>query len=231
MLTRTLSYHQVAPGYLDFLFVFGKQTNPIDQAFAGFREQTSFRCDPNSPDLAVLGRSGKQLQLCYNLKGVASKSPPTSSIGSMEWSIRQVAVYHKYDFGTGKTLWILTRGGLDIKTRVEGLIGSANYSLDSAESSFRSSLALHLLYSYWAAENWRWYLRWRERLFADTVSNELDALLESALIDVCFSRRGRRHTAFVPHIRLERSIRHSIFKTFNARKMRLMKQFWPWIAT
>ena len=176
MLTRILSYHQVSADYLDFLFAFGKQAEPLDLAFSGFRAEKSFKPHHKSvdPDLKVLGRSGKHSKLCYNLKTVATESGPDTHLGDMKWSIRHVAVYHQLDVEGGKTLWILTRGGLDIQSRIQDLTGDTsspeNYTFDSAESSFRSSLAPHLLYSYWAAENWRWYVRWREQVFVDTVS-------------------------------------------------------------
>src|SRR4051812_6406937 len=70
MLTRILSYHQVMPSYLDFMAVFGRQSDARDLRFSGFREQTLFSNPSLMPSEPGLGRSGVQFQLCYNLKSV-----------------------------------------------------------------------------------------------------------------------------------------------------------------
>ena len=175
MLARILSYHQVDASYLDFLFAFGMQEDPLDLAFAGFRGRTSHEIDTisNDPDLLNLGRSEKRLQLCYNLKTVATDSTPDTDISETRWSIRHLAVHHQFDIENGRILWVLTRGGHDIKSRIQDLTGSNgdpdSRSFESPKDSFRSSLVPHLLYSHWATENWRWYIRWAEQIFAMTV--------------------------------------------------------------
>src|ERR1700722_813047 len=77
MLLRILSYHQVMPAYLDFISVFGSQDDPKDLRFSGFREQTLISKGDKirGPEVTSLGRSGRQIQLCYNLKAVACTSP------------------------------------------------------------------------------------------------------------------------------------------------------------
>ena len=140
--------------YLEFLFAFGQQTDPVDLSFSGFRANVSPATVsvPVNADLKALGRSGKQLQLCYNLKTIEIKSEPGTDISKQDWSIRHVAVYHQLDLETGKTLWILTRGGLDIKAAIQGLTGDqadpTDRTFDSVESSFRASFTPHLLCSH-----------------------------------------------------------------------------------
>ena len=180
MLTRVLSYHQVSAEYLEFLFAFGQQTDPVDLSFSGFRAHVSPATVsvPVGADVEALGRSGKQLQLCYNLKTIEIKSAPDTDVSKQDWSIRHVAVYHQLDLKTGKTLWILTRGGLDIRDAVQRLTDNQadpkNRTFDSVESSFQASFAPHILCSHWAVENWRWYLRWREEIFTNTVSLHIE---------------------------------------------------------
>ena len=70
--------------YLKFLFAFGQQTDPVDLPFSGFRANVSPATVsvPVGADLKALGRSGKQLQLCYNLKTIEIKSEPGKDISN-----------------------------------------------------------------------------------------------------------------------------------------------------
>lgn len=174
MLVRILSYHQVMPGYLDFMFVFGLQSEPRDLRFSGFREQTLLTTPPCGPAVPGLGRSGRQFQICYNLKSVACSSATSISAKQKSWSIRQAAFHHQFDVLEGTTLWIVTKGNLDIKTRVENMTGKDgrpdDRAFDSPEDSFKSSLAVHLLYCHWSGEEWRWYIQWLEDVIDQEVS-------------------------------------------------------------
>jgi len=174
MLARILTYHQVMPIYLDFIFVFGGQSNPRDLRFSGFYEQTSIK-DP-SRGLAMPERSGRQYQLCYNLKGVTLTQKDIKDMKLSQWSIRQVAICHQFDVVHGTTLWIVTKGRLDIQQRFKQLTGRdgrvEDKSFRTVYECFRSSLAAHLMYCHWSTEDWRWYIRWLE----DVVDSEVNAL-------------------------------------------------------
>src|SRR6187402_2626297 len=110
MLLRILRYHQVMPGYLDFMAVFGSQNENRDLRFSGFREQTSITKPSRALEMRNLGRSGRQFQLCYNLKAVACKSLPGTDLSEQQWSVRQAAIHHQFDVEEGTTLWIVTQG-------------------------------------------------------------------------------------------------------------------------
>ncbi|KAF1997328.1 hypothetical protein P154DRAFT_441433, partial [Amniculicola lignicola CBS 123094] len=166
-LVEILSYHQVMPTYLDFMFVFGAQSDPTDLRFGGFREQVMMKKDTaEGLSIPELGRSGRQFQLCYNLKGVSFKQSDNDNFNHDEWSIRQAAVYHQFDVAHGTALWIVTKGRLDLQERYRDLTGAngrpEDRSFSTLENCFRSSLAPHLLFSHWATEDWRWYIRWLE---------------------------------------------------------------------
>ncbi|KAA6407954.1 MAG: hypothetical protein FRX48_08305 [Lasallia pustulata] len=167
MLVRILSFHQVMPSYLDFIFLFGSQSEPRDLRYSGFRAQMLL-VDP-SQRLAVpsSGRSGRQFQISYNLKCVTCKTSASfRAIQSQEWSIRQAAFHHQFDIVDGTTLWIVTRGGLDIRGSIEDLTGPngrpEHRAFRTVEECFKSSLAVHLLYSQWSTADWRGYLQWLE---------------------------------------------------------------------
>ncbi|KAF2230825.1 hypothetical protein EV356DRAFT_508130 [Viridothelium virens] len=166
VLVQILTFHQVMPLYLDFMFIFGAQSNPKDLRFSGFRERTMMRDPARGLPVPSLGRSGRNFQISYNLKGVTFKSKGNESMRLDEWSIRQAAIYHQFDIVFGTTLWIVTKGRLDIQQRYKELTGpdgrAEDKSFDSLEDCFRSTLAAHLLYCHWSTEDWRWYIRWLE---------------------------------------------------------------------
>ncbi|KAH6699840.1 hypothetical protein BKA61DRAFT_582692 [Leptodontidium sp. MPI-SDFR-AT-0119] len=67
-MSRILTYHQVMPAYLDFLSVFGSDIHPRDLRFSDFPEQTLLSNTPRGVIAPELGRSGRQFQMCYNIK-------------------------------------------------------------------------------------------------------------------------------------------------------------------
>ncbi|KAK4166335.1 hypothetical protein QBC43DRAFT_206382 [Cladorrhinum sp. PSN259] len=159
MLAMILSFHQVMPEYLDFIMLFGNQVTARDMRFSGFRRQEALKKPPPSLVLGDLGRSGQQFELVYNLKGV-------TKVDSDEWRIRNAAFYHRYDIVTGRTLWIVTKGGLDIYQRYQELTSPHGRPEDMAfgtpEECFASSLSPHVLFFRWSSEDWRGYIRWLE---------------------------------------------------------------------
>lgn len=173
MLTQILTFHQVMPVYLDFISVFGAQSEPRDRRFSGFREQTTLTDTPRGLAVPELGRSGRQYQLCYNLKSVALKSEDKKNVNLSEWSIRQAAIHHQFDVVEGTTLWIVTKGNLDLQERYKELTGKdgrpEDKSFGTVDQCFRSSLAAHLLYCHWSTEDWRWYILWLENVIEEEV--------------------------------------------------------------
>ncbi|KAI9744664.1 MAG: hypothetical protein M1818_002193 [Claussenomyces sp. TS43310] len=188
MLVRILSYHQVMTGYLDFLFVFGSQSEARDLRFSGFREQVLLGKPSRAPQIRSLGRSGRQFQLSYNLKAVARKSSPEVGLSEQQWSIRQAAFHHQFDVEEGTALWIVTQGHLTIKDRVQEMTAVHGRPEDrdfgSPDKCFRTSLTTHLLYSHWSTEEWRWYIQWLEEVIdkevSDSSTRQFDFMILSA---------------------------------------------------
>ncbi|KFY80124.1 hypothetical protein V499_01013 [Pseudogymnoascus sp. VKM F-103] len=170
MMLRILSYHQVMPGYLDFLFPFGLQSVPRDFRFSAFREQTLLNSPARGPAVPGLGRSGRQIQLSFNLKGVSCTSDAKVSLREKRWSQRQAAVHHQFDVELGTTLWILTKGNLELKDRIQDVTGKdgrlEDRSFGTVAQCLISSLAVHLLLCQWSCEDWRWYILWLEEVIA-----------------------------------------------------------------
>ncbi|KAH8748009.1 hypothetical protein F5882DRAFT_90006 [Hyaloscypha sp. PMI_1271] len=161
LLTYILSYHQVMPAFLDFLFPFGSQEGPRDMNFSSFREDS--RLDPSYGrlELPELGRSGRELRMCYNLKSVE----PNNYEPELPWTIRQAAVYHSLDTVTGNALWVIVKGNKLIKERIEAAADLTETNvddLDSQSNPFAVSLATHTIISDWCSDTWRWYLIYLE---------------------------------------------------------------------
>ncbi|KAI1386094.1 uncharacterized protein F4822DRAFT_408912 [Hypoxylon trugodes] len=168
MLLDILTFHQVMPTFLDFLYVFGQQSETTELQFSSFKEQVVLTNPPDELVLPSLGRSGKHYQMCYNLKSAALKSKNTENSTLNEWTIRQVVVHHQFDVINGNILWIVLRGNIDIQQRFKALTDrnarSEDKSFGTPEDCFRSSLSAQLMYCYAATEDWRWYIKWLENV-------------------------------------------------------------------
>ncbi|OBT72284.1 hypothetical protein VF21_07970 [Pseudogymnoascus sp. 05NY08] len=175
MMVRVLSYHQVMPGYLDFLFSFGAKHDQRDFRFSAFREQTLINSAARGPAIPSLGRSGRQIQLSFNLKGVSCISGPRLSIPEKMWSLREAAIHHQFDVELGTTLWIVTKGNLELQERIEDMTSKEgrleDRSFGTVRQCFISSLAVHLLLCQWSCEEWRWYILWLEETIAEATTH------------------------------------------------------------
>ncbi|OTB13154.1 hypothetical protein K445DRAFT_320334 [Daldinia sp. EC12] len=168
MLVDILTFHQVMPAFLEFLFIFGQQSEATDMHFAGFHQQVILGNPPDGMVIPELERSGKEYQICYNLKCAAYIRGSKEDIRLDEWSIRPAVFYHKFDVSNGNTLWIVIKGGLEIQQRFKALTDKdariQDKSFGTPEECFRSSLSAHLMYCHWATEDWRWYIKWLEQM-------------------------------------------------------------------
>ena len=168
MLMFTLTYHQVMPAFVDFLFPFGRQQNAQDFQFSGFRHEDRLSFEERGLKLPELGRSGRDIRMCYNLKAVE----PSKGQAEWSWSVRQTATYHSFDVETGKAFWTIVKGDQLIKRRMEAVTKPGSFrileSLNSLAGSFSASLAAHLVLFDWCREHLRWYLNFLEERLQDS---------------------------------------------------------------
>lgn len=142
------------PQFLDLTLTFGKQTTPKEFHYTSFKEESFL--DPKVAELHEIprmGRSGRQIRLCYNLWSVERTTGPGI------WSIRQTAVYHSFDIENGRSLWINIKGNENMEQRITDSIRSSpqlqSEALKTKSGSFAATLITHLLVFEWSAENWR----------------------------------------------------------------------------
>jgi hypothetical protein len=161
MLALALSYCQVMPAFLDFIFTFGDQEYPTD-FFTGFRSENRLSAINRGLPIPELGRSGVGYQICYSLKSVEESKDPRRP-----WSIRQAAVYHSFDLETGRATWIMIKGNLRTKNGVVKATEDNDRphlrSFGTLSQAFVSSLETHLILCEWAGEGWRWYINFLEQ--------------------------------------------------------------------
>ena len=154
------------PEFLDFVFPFGDQDDPLDPYFSAFRQDIKLSVG-SGLGIPELGRSGQIVQMCYNLKSAEPvKNPP-----QWPWSIRQTAIYHSFDVITGKSVWIMIKGNDRISKRVKeetNRVGQRDINtFDSLESSFAASLAVQRILCDWAREKWRMHISFLEKSLED----------------------------------------------------------------
>lgn len=172
MFTYILTYHQVMSTFLDFLFPFGSQLYAEDFYFSGFREDTRMKPSDGGLQIAELGRSGREIRICYNLKSVESIENPDKRL-DLPWSVRQTALYHSFDIGTGKAFWTIIKGNHLIRDRIrlasksESGSKSCSAFFGTTVGAFIATLAIHLVLCEWSVEDWRWYITSLEKRLQD----------------------------------------------------------------
>ncbi|KAK2136072.1 hypothetical protein NOF04DRAFT_1363621 [Fusarium oxysporum II5] len=150
------TFYQIPASFLDFLFSFGQSTEPLDYHMTGFDGFDTLD-SPKSEILEIpkLGRSGREHIVQY-LLGSVEKS---TERGEVIWSIRRMAVHHKFDFVTGKSFWLSITANSVMQDRLkEAIAEDPKFNPDRAtglSSSFAATLMTNLAYVEWCDESWR----------------------------------------------------------------------------
>ena len=170
------------PEFLDLLMIFGKQSHPQHFHQSYFRHRTrlgdnGFKKSSRSLAIPDLGWSGRDLQLCYNLKSVER-----SSQGDWPWSIRDCVVDHSFDVEFVRIIWVIVKGDSLVRDRIQSATTDPNTaemsSFQTPGEAFASTLMTHLLLIERACENWyQYYVFVVARSYAITsgiLSNDID---------------------------------------------------------
>ncbi|KAK4099285.1 hypothetical protein N658DRAFT_487696 [Parathielavia hyrcaniae] len=164
LLLKILTYHQVAPCFLNFISYFGHEplSRSGDHVFGGFRSLKSF----SGLVLRVesLGRSGYYYQLAFELRtvfcpyalqaaenaerdaddepsnnGDSDNSSNTSS--PLLWKVDRCVVHHHFDVENGKSLWIMTAAEGDGNTSPSALEPGVHQFRDNKNARFAVNLS------------------------------------------------------------------------------------------
>ncbi|KAM7195557.1 hypothetical protein V8F20_007453 [Naviculisporaceae sp. PSN 640] len=183
LLKSVLTYHQVAPFFLDPLLTFSKQTDMVqlDLTWCHFKNHDTHSTECHTVPVPCLGRSSTRIQHSFLLRTVEfaesrpaadigeKKTPPKSETRQWPWRVRQVAACHAFDFVTGKQLWITAKSNNLIKDQIKD--ETPKYPAFSGKdapvrggeaiviSSLAAALETHLIYFRWCEEPWRWFTR------------------------------------------------------------------------
>ncbi|EXL41332.1 hypothetical protein FOCG_16144 [Fusarium oxysporum f. sp. radicis-lycopersici 26381] len=150
------AFYQIPASFLDFLFTFGQSTEPLDYYMTGFNGSDTLD-SPKSDivEIPKLGRSGREHVVQYLLRSVESSVKKDK----VTWNIRQMAVHHKYDFITGKALWLNIKANSIMQDRLkESITHDSKFNPTLAKGlplSLAATLMTHLVHIDWCDESWR----------------------------------------------------------------------------
>ena len=180
MFYSLMTYHQVMPSFLDFIFSFGRHQHAQDFHFGGFRHESCLNDAGRGLKVPELGRSGRKIQLCYSLRSVEP-----SRHAQRPWSVRQTAAYHSFDLENGQSTWIVVKGDQLMKERLTSVTKSPHLadlrSFGTLQNTLLSALATHLVLCDWSAENWRWYINFLEEQVQATTRRTVDVAVSKPL--------------------------------------------------
>ena len=166
MLTYILTWHQVMPGFIDFLLAFGVSEHAKDFHYSGFRSEMDLDDSLNRLNLRSLDRSGRELRLCHVLRSVERVGPSGNSGRRWPWSLRPTVTYHSFDAVSNRSVWLIVKANDLIKRRVRATCQEQDlYRMDvddGVDNTFESTLRTHLVLCALAGENWRWYINFIE---------------------------------------------------------------------
>ena len=174
----TLTFHQVAPSFLDYVSSFGDTKDPLDFSMTAFQAEDSLgAAEEDRLNIPRIGRSGYEIRHSYILRSVESSDDDDDDEdddddddvdkngggGGEEkpwpWRIRQTAVYHCFDVATGRAFWLTIKANDMMKKRITEAASTLPplraSLLGDHRRGFAASLATHLIFLEWTDENWR----------------------------------------------------------------------------
>ncbi|KAH7157257.1 hypothetical protein B0J13DRAFT_435115 [Dactylonectria estremocensis] len=149
--------------FLEYVHSFGLSELPKDYSMTGFFSEDSLAIAHDDVlKIPELGRSGRELRVSYLLRSVELTSEEDDeNIGEKKWPwrVRQMAVYHSFDFVTGRALWLNLKANSLMKETITDAVAELpelkTSSLGSLPSKFEATLATHLIFADWCDSNWR----------------------------------------------------------------------------
>jgi hypothetical protein len=181
MLLQILTYHQVMPPFMHYIFPFGRQQEVRDFHFMGFRSDSYIETVNKVQEIPLLGRHGRQIELCYSLKSVERSSDPQNAAAGEGWAIRQCSLHHRFDFRTEQMTWIIIKANRLIQDEIQRQCEAEHRETPTFDSisPFVATLGVHRILATWAGENWHWYINDMEKAMQSKTRRTLSVPLET----------------------------------------------------
>ncbi|ORY67739.1 uncharacterized protein BCR38DRAFT_407683 [Pseudomassariella vexata] len=159
-LLHILTHYQTMPSFLDNVFSFCQRSEPHLRTC--FRSEDYLNVKDQAFQIKELGRSGNQVQHCFNLVGIEYGKDQ-----SWPFFYRQTAAYFSFDPVESRSLWIILKANAEIRNRIKQSSdctrrGNNLGDLTTPESSFSSAMSAHLLIYEWSTDNWTPYIDFLE---------------------------------------------------------------------
>jgi hypothetical protein len=189
MMMQILTYHEVMPAYLSQLSPFGRQHYQQDFHYGGFQSASRIETTDGTVSIPELGRSGRQLEFCLNLKSVERTTD-----SHRPWSTRQCSIYHQFDLLSQRAVWIVVKGNdymrnlISTRLRARQIYSHEPHGSVSGDLEF--SLWLHLEFVKWSVENWHWYISSLEQSLQDKTRSMTSApVSDASMLDQSYEER------------------------------------------
>jgi hypothetical protein len=158
-LKKLLAAHAVCPIFLDALFAFGAKVTGDDDPYFNLCHQQDNDAGFGKHVLYMKVRWLSSVELCYLLRSYEKHNRSTLK---NPWSLRQMAVYHKYDRQTATSVWIFIQPFKRCKLALWKEFPRTRCS--------SPKLYLHTLLISLTLRDWRWYLNDRRQFVSQFVS-------------------------------------------------------------
>lgn len=190
MMSSILSYHQVMPHVVDLLASLGSQSWNHSK-FCSFKGEVRFFWDVSAIAVPELNRSGRILELCYNLSFIE----PNLKNAQFPWTINNLIITHSFDVKTGQSIWVILNGNKALQNQIMSATQSdthpnVRFSTDVADC-MESCLKTNVLCCKWVLSSWPWYITYLEdahsKLFASMSSPASLFPTEEVILQVLLS--------------------------------------------
>ena len=170
-----LTYLNVSPEFLKYVFPFGLQVRPSHLHLMDCHRESRSSSSRRGPQIQVLGRSGREIEICYSLRSVERSDTEHTSPSSV-WSITLCTIHHKFDLETQWSSWIVIKANNVIADAVQELAkGRRSANSIGDDSMISHCLAIHELICAWSGDNWNCYISALEEYLRDQTEPALTA--------------------------------------------------------
>ncbi|KAF5010240.1 hypothetical protein FDECE_3599 [Fusarium decemcellulare] len=179
MFTYLCNYHQIPRYFLNSVYSL-RTTHPwSDYNLAPFHDDNTLL----APDENIYRSRGygREIRYSYALRSV--ETPESRNGNESPWSIRQVGIYHSFDVGSGRTLWVFCKGNSVIEDRIRNALSRhpafTPEAIKEISRSFSASLGILTMTLDWCDDNWRRYIE----VITDDINRGVDKVRLAAMED------------------------------------------------